>query len=30
VMKSGVLYDGMTLEEVKSPARPRTTTNGQH
>ena len=30
VMKSGVLYDGMTLEEVKSPqARPRTTTNGQ-
>jgi Tol biopolymer transport system component/imidazolonepropionase-like amidohydrolase len=30
VMKSGVLYDGMTLDEVKSPAgRPRTTTNGQ-
>ena len=28
VMKAGVLYDGMTLEEVKSPARPRTTTNG--
>jgi Tol biopolymer transport system component/imidazolonepropionase-like amidohydrolase len=31
VMKSGVLYDGMTLEEIKSApgARPRTTTNGK-
>lgn len=30
VMKAGVLYDGMTLEEVKSPpARSRTTTNGK-
>lgn len=30
VMKSGVLYDGMTLEEVKAPSgRSKTTTNGQ-
>jgi imidazolonepropionase-like amidohydrolase len=31
VMKAGVLYDGMTLEEVATPpGRSRTTTNGQH
>ena len=30
VVKSGVLYDGMMLDEVRSPpARRRTTTNGQ-
>jgi Tol biopolymer transport system component/imidazolonepropionase-like amidohydrolase len=29
VMKAGVLYDGVTLEEITTPARPRTTTTSR-